>query len=52
MLEIQPVLPAFPVVKSKKIRDNDHPPEKRQNGKKQETEKQDAEPLQHIDEIV
>ncbi|HEY8036505.1 MAG TPA: hypothetical protein VIF37_13075 [Methylobacter sp.] len=52
MLEIQPVLPSFSVVKPKKIKRDDHPPEKRQNGKKHETEKQDAEPIQHIDEIV
>jgi hypothetical protein len=52
MLEIQPVLPSFPAVKVNKIKRDDHPPEKRQNEKKHQAEKQDAEPVQHIDEIV
>lgn len=52
MLEIQPVLPSFPVVKPKKIDRDDHRPEKQPHGKKQEVEEQDAEPMQHIDEIV
>lgn len=52
MLEIQPVLPSFPVVKSQKIKRDDHSPEKRRNEKKHQTEKQDADHVQHIDEIV
>jgi hypothetical protein len=52
MLEIHPVAPSFPVVKPKKINRDDNPPQKRQRGNKQEAEKQDAEPVQHIDEIV
>jgi hypothetical protein len=52
MLEIQPILPAFPVVKSQKIKRDDDRPEKQSRRKKQEVEEQDAEPIQHIDEIV
>ena len=52
MLEIQPVSPSFPVVKPKKIDRDDHRPEKQQRRKKPEMEEQDAEPIQHIDEIV
>lgn len=54
MLEIQPVLSSFPVVKTKKINRDDLPTEKRQRRKEQKEEKQeqDAEPIQHIDEIV
>ncbi|MDO9047144.1 MAG: hypothetical protein Q7U66_05315 [Methylobacter sp.] len=52
MLEIHPVSPSFPVVKPKKIDRDDHRPEKQQRRKKQEVEEQDAEPIQHIDEIA
>ncbi|MGZ5026961.1 MAG: hypothetical protein ACXWAT_09435 [Methylobacter sp.] len=51
MLEIQPVSPSFPVVKPKRIDRDDHRPEKQQSRKKA-AEEQDAEPIQHIDEIV
>ena len=52
MLEIQPVLPPFPVVKPQKIKKDDHPPEKQPRRKKPEVEKQDVDPIQHIDEIA
>lgn len=52
MLEIHPVLPSFPIIKPKKIDKDDHHSEKQPHGKKQEVEKQGAEPIQHIDEIV
>jgi hypothetical protein len=52
MLEIQPVSPSLPVVKPKKIDRDDHRPEKQPRRKKPETEEQDADPMQHIDEIV
>ncbi|MCF7965429.1 hypothetical protein V3O24_03800 [Methylobacter sp. Wu8] len=54
MLEIQPVLPSLSVVKSHKIKRDDSYPEKQQpRRKKQEVEElDDAEPMQHIDEIV
>ncbi|MDO9425030.1 MAG: hypothetical protein Q7T40_12695 [Methylobacter sp.] len=52
MLEIQPVSLSFPVVKSKKIKRDDNRPEKQPRRKEQEVEAQDAEPIQHIDEVV
>jgi hypothetical protein len=52
MLEIQPVSPSFPVVKPKKINRDDHRPEQQQSKKKPAAEEQEAEPIQHIDEIV
>ena len=52
MLEIHPVSPSLPVVKPKKIERDDNHSEKQQRRKKQEAEKQDIEPIQHIDEIV
>ncbi|MGZ4968434.1 MAG: hypothetical protein ACXV8O_06570 [Methylobacter sp.] len=52
MSEIHPVSPSFPVVKPKRIDRDDHRPEKQQRKKKHEVEEQDADPIQHIDEIV
>ncbi|MDO9139968.1 MAG: hypothetical protein Q7U38_06545 [Methylobacter sp.] len=53
MLEIQPILPSAPVVRPQKINRDDNNPAKGQPRKKpQDKEKQDAEPAQHIDEIV
>lgn len=52
MLEIQPVSPSLPIVKSKRIDRDDHRPEQQQSGKKTAVKEQDAEPIQHIDEIV
>ena len=52
MLEIQPVLPSLPAVKTKKINKDDNSPKKQPQRKKQPAEQQDAEPIQHIDEIV
>ncbi|MGR9013339.1 MAG: hypothetical protein ACU83U_06825 [Gammaproteobacteria bacterium] len=52
MLEIQPVSPSLQIVKSQKIKRDDKRPEKQQRSKKQEVEKPDAEPIQHIDEVV
>ncbi len=52
MLEIQPVALSFPVVKAKKIKRDDSLPEKQQRRTKQEVEEQDAEPIQHVDEVV
>jgi hypothetical protein len=51
MLDIQPVSPSFPVVKPKQIKRDDDRPE-RQCKKKPKLEEPDAEPIQHIDEIV
>jgi hypothetical protein len=53
MLEIQPVSPSLPVVKPKRIDRDDHRPEQQQSkNKPAAAEEQDAEPIQHIDEIV
>ncbi len=52
MLEIQPVSLFFPVVKPKKINRDESRPEQQQPKKKQQVSEQDAEPIQHIDEIV
>jgi hypothetical protein len=52
MLEIQPVLATFSVVKPKKIKRDDNLPKRQQRGNKQEAEKHDTKPMQHIDEIV
>lgn len=53
MLDIQPVSPYSPVIKPKRIEKDDNRPENnRQRKKKPETQEHDAEPIQHIDEIV
>ena len=52
MLVVQPVSPYLPVVKSKKIKRDDNRPEKQLRKKIPKVEEQDAEPIQHIDEIV
>jgi hypothetical protein len=52
MSEIHPVSPSFPVVKPKRIDRDDHRPERQQRKKKPEVDEHDAEPIQHIDEIV
>jgi hypothetical protein len=51
MLEIQPIS-TMPVVKPKEFNKGDKPTEKQPRNKKQQAEQQDAEPIQHIDEIV
>jgi len=52
MLDIQPVSPYSPVIKPKKIKRDDNRPENEQRKKKPEAQEHDAEPMQHIDEIV
>jgi hypothetical protein len=52
MLEINPVFPLFPVPMPKKTGRDDDRPEKQLRKKKQEAEQEDAQPMQHIDEIV
>lgn len=53
MLEIYPMPPIFPIVKPKKIDKDDNPPRKQQRKNQLEPKKKnDAEPIQHIDEIV
>ncbi|MDI1231619.1 MAG: hypothetical protein PSU93_10755 [Methylobacter sp.] len=55
MLEIHPIAPSFPVVKPKKIKRDDTRLEKQHRRKKQEVKEvkeEDAEPMQHIDEVV
>jgi len=52
MSDIQPVSSSFPIVKPKKIDRDDHRPEKQPRRKKQDVKEHDAEPIQHIDEIV
>lgn len=52
MLEIHPVSPSIPTLKPKKIDRDDERSEKQPPRKKPELQQQDAEPLQHIDEIV
>lgn len=52
MLDIQPVSPYSPVIKPKKIKRDDNRPENRQRKKNPEAQEHDAEPIQHIDEIV
>jgi hypothetical protein len=52
MIEIEPITHSFPVVKPKKIKRDDNRPKKQPPEKKQQVEESDAEPLQHIDEIV
>ncbi|MCX7093540.1 MAG: hypothetical protein NTY50_08850 [Methylobacter sp.] len=51
MLEIQPVLPSLPVVKPKKIKEDDNSKNKQQP-EKRPSKQQTAKPVQHIDEIV
>ncbi|MDO9168860.1 MAG: hypothetical protein Q7U18_07175 [Methylobacter sp.] len=52
MLEIHPIAPSFPVVKPQKIKRDEDRPEKQPRRKEQQVEEQDAEPMQHIDEVV
>jgi hypothetical protein len=52
MLEIQPLFPAYPVIKPGKIKKDDHLPEQPQRKKKPALEEQESQPAQHIDEIV
>ncbi|MFU8789584.1 MAG: hypothetical protein ACNA7G_11180 [Methylobacter sp.] len=52
MLEIQPILPSAPIVRTQKISRDDSPAQKQPDKKQQDKEKQNAEPAQHIDEIV
>jgi hypothetical protein len=53
MLEIPPLSPAYPVMKSGKIKKEDHLSEQPQHKKKQASEEQEeTQPVQHIDEIV
>jgi len=52
MLEIPPLSPAYPVIKPGKIKKDDHLSEQPQGKKKQASEEQEAQPAQHIDEIV
>ncbi|MFI3186915.1 MAG: hypothetical protein QX198_13165 [Methylococcaceae bacterium] len=52
MLEIHPVSPSIPILKPKKIDRDDEHSEKQPPRKKPGVAKPDAEPLQHIDEVV
>ena len=54
MVEIHPVIPVYPVVKPVKIRNDEDRPKKKQQEQPQTEQEppQDAEPVQHIDEIV
>ncbi len=52
MLEIHPVAPSFQVVKPRKIKRDDNRSEKQPCNKEREVKEQDAEPIQHIDEVV
>jgi hypothetical protein len=52
MIEIEAITHSFPVVKPKKIKRDDNRQEKPPSRKKQLVKEPNAEPLQHIDEIV
>jgi hypothetical protein len=52
MLEIKPLLPAYPVVKPGKIKKDDPPSGQRQRKNKPLLEEQEMQPAQHIDEVV
>jgi hypothetical protein len=52
MLEILPLLPAYPVIKPGKIKKDEHLSEQPQRKKKQALEEQESQPEQHIDEMV
>jgi hypothetical protein len=52
MLEILPLLPAYPVIKPGKIKKDEHLSEQPQRKKKQALEEQESQPVQHIDEMV
>ena len=52
MLEIPPLSPAYPVIKSGKIKKDGRLSEQGQRKKKQALEEQETLPVQHIDEIV
>jgi hypothetical protein len=52
MLEIPPLSPAYPVIKPGKIKKDDHFSEQQKHKKPQALEKQETQPVQHIDEIV
>lgn len=52
MLEIPPLSPAYPIIKPGKIKKDDHLSEQLQRKKKKVLEEQEAQPVQHIDEIV
>lgn len=55
MVEIQPVIPVYPVVRPAKVTNDEDRSEKRQQQEREQTEPeppQDNEPARHIDEIV
>ena len=52
MLEISSLSPVCPVIKSGKIKKDEHLSEQPQRKKKQALEEQETQPVQHIDEIV
>jgi hypothetical protein len=52
MLEIPPLSPAVSMIKLEKIKKNEHLSEQPQHKKKQASEDQETQAIQHIDEIV
>jgi hypothetical protein len=52
MLEIPPLSPAYPVIKTGKIKQDDDLSEQLKRKKEQALEEQETQPVQHIDEIV
>ncbi|MGR9046710.1 MAG: hypothetical protein ACU83N_15595 [Gammaproteobacteria bacterium] len=55
MVEINPVIPVFPIVRPVKIKDDEDRRENKRQQEQQQTEQeppQDTGPAQHIDEIV
>lgn len=52
MFEIDPVLPMVPVVKPRKIERDESFTKKQPRKKKQDAEKPNIKPAQHIDEMV
>ncbi len=52
MLEIPPLSPAYPVIKTGKVKKDDHFSEQPEHKKKQALEEQETTPAQHIDEVV
>jgi hypothetical protein len=52
MLEIQPLFPAYPVIKPGKIKKDDPLSGQQQRKKKPVLEEQEMQPAQHIDEVV
>jgi len=57
MIEIQPIVPTYPVIKPAKVNNDEDRPDKKKQQNEQEKgaeseQKDDTGPAQHIDEVV